>query len=168
MKRFWNKVNKDGPIPQHAPELGACWVWMGATDRCGYGLFFTHKINGLSQYKKAHRIAFENFSGHRPINKVLHRCDNPPCIRPSHLFDGTQAENVRDMMTKGRAVYAKGSDIGNSKLLEKDVLLLRKSMPFKYGDVLKFSRLLGVSKQTIMSAARGRTWKHIGGVITDE
>jgi len=77
----------------------ACWVWLASTVGAGYGHF------SLAGGRKilAHRFAWEQSKGAIPDGlKVLHRCDNPPCCNPNHLFLGTQADNVHDMMQKGR------------------------------------------------------------------
>lgn len=97
---FWRHVDKDGPIPEHVPELGPCWVWTGATNPDGYGVMWTQ---GKTGRKMAHRLAWEFEQG--PIEDDLlrlHRCDNPPCVRVSHLFTGTQTDNVADRHAKGR------------------------------------------------------------------
>lgn len=92
--RFWLKVNKNGPVPPHRPELGPCWLWTGARDRGGYGQF-----SG-----RAHRWSWLIHHGYRPGHGlfVCHHCDNPPCVRPDHLFLGTASDNARDMVAKGR------------------------------------------------------------------
>jgi hypothetical protein len=100
-KRFWAKVKKDGPIPSHVPELGPCWVWIGSPDKHGYGLLF---VAFPHRYVPAHRVSYELNVGPIPEGLfVLHRCDNPPCVRPDHLFLGTKSDNSRDMHQKGRA-----------------------------------------------------------------
>lgn len=74
---------------------GACWIWTGPTNNHGYGRF------GGSRY--AHRVSYQLAHGPIPPGMVvLHRCDNPPCVNPDHLSLGTQRDNVRDMVTKGR------------------------------------------------------------------
>lgn len=88
--RFWSKVDKSGE----------CWLWKSSRGPKGYGQF---TVKRGSNPVLTHRLAWELTSG--PIEGglfVLHRCDNPPCCNPEHLFLGTNADNVRDMMSKGR------------------------------------------------------------------
>lgn len=86
---FWSRVRKgDG-----------CWEWLGSRCGGGYGGFFIH---GRSY--KAHRISLLLTTGEWPI-EVLHRCDNPPCVRPDHLLGGTHTDNMRDAVAKGRISY---------------------------------------------------------------
>ena len=76
-----------------------CWEWTGSRDTSGYGT-----IGFAGGIHKTHRIAWNVAFGLIPLGlQVLHRCDNPPCVRPSHLFLGTQADNISDMVAKGRA-----------------------------------------------------------------
>lgn len=89
--RFWKYVKKT--------EL--CWLWVGATDRHGYGLIGR---GGSSGNALASRVSWNIHFGEIPDGlNVLHRCDNPPCVRPDDLFLGTHADNTRDMMNKGRS-----------------------------------------------------------------
>jgi hypothetical protein len=99
-ERFWSKVNKNGPIPAHRPKLGRCWVWTGSLNDSGRGQ--VRFDGGIT--KLAHRVAWFLTHGSFPKHQACHKCDNPPCVRPSHLFDGTQKENLDDMVTKGRSV----------------------------------------------------------------
>lgn len=90
-QRFWDKVKK----------TPACWVWKGATTVAGYGrIARSGTRNGLVL---AHRFSYElHYGPFDPALNVLHTCDNPSCVRPSHLFLGTVADNNRDMSAKGR------------------------------------------------------------------
>src|SRR6266446_1023941 len=104
LRLFWSKVDKNGPIPTHYPELGPCWIWTGALARGGYGKF----RNGTKTVR-AHRFAYE--LEHGPIERdifgeevhTMHLCDNPACVRGSHLSKGMQSENIADMVVKGRS-----------------------------------------------------------------
>jgi hypothetical protein len=91
--RFWAKVNRRGPDD--------CWVWTGSTDPRGYGHIWRQ-----GRLVPTHRLSYELNRGPIPDGMcVLHRCDNPPCCNPSHLFLGTKADNAHDMHAKGRAHY---------------------------------------------------------------
>jgi hypothetical protein len=92
-RRFWAKVRIGGP--------DECWPWMGATDKKGgYGIMSSH--HGKPPLK-AHRVSFEISNGGIPDGcKVLHGCDNPPCVNPRHLEAGSQKKNVKDMHRRGR------------------------------------------------------------------
>lgn len=106
--RFWKKVNKDGPIPAREPELGSCWLWTGSL-RHGYGQFWVKAADGTRKLRGAHQVAYELQIGPIPTDgpgvhgfEVCHRCDVRACVRGDHLFIGTQLDNVRDCIAKGR------------------------------------------------------------------
>lgn len=111
--RFWAKVD--------VRRAGECWPWKNATNEHGYGLI---RVNGGNV--KAHRLALELSDGVRrmPDEKVRHRCDNPPCCNPAHLIPGTQADNIADMVERGRV--ARGAQKPNSKLTPADVAEMRR------------------------------------------
>ena len=99
VERFWAKVDRSGPGPEHRPELGPCWQWTASRTRAGYGKFSIRR----GCFEESHRVSWRLHSGPIPDGLwVLHHCDNPPCVRPSHLFLGTNADNVADMLAKGR------------------------------------------------------------------
>lgn len=152
--QFWNKVNKDGPIH---PVYGQCWVWTGCTTECGYG-----KFGVCGKVLKVHRWAYEEFVG--PISQelgVLHRCDNPPCIRPNHLFLGTQIENIADCNEKGR--QAKGEALPQSKLTEEDVREIRRR--YRPRSRVNNLRILAeefrVGHIAIWDIINRKSWKHV-------
>jgi hypothetical protein len=114
-ERFWKRVNKNGPVPEHASHLGNCWVWTGGRTRHGYGVVSI----GDKTIALAHRVSFAMEHGSID-NKLhtLHQCDNPPCIRPSHLKLGTPFDNARDCSIKERC--------GNMKLTNDQIGQIRK------------------------------------------
>lgn len=87
---FWAKVDKNGPIPIHCPELGACWLWTAATIRGGYGAFWRG-----DQHRAAHRFSYERLIGPIPKGLTLdHLCRRPPCVNPRHLQPVTEQVNI--------------------------------------------------------------------------
>lgn len=100
--RFWSKVDKNGIVPAHRPELGPCWPWAASGLASGYGHFFYE-----GRMQTAHRVAYQLANGHIDGDlEIDHLCVNPPCVRPSHLEPVTSAENQR----RARAHRASVSD----------------------------------------------------------
>jgi hypothetical protein len=94
-ERFWEKVAKgDG-----------CWLWTASLGSTGYGQICVRDEKGQYRQTKAHRVSWILTNGPIPGGlQVLHKCDNPPCVNPDHLFLGTAIDNMRDMAAKGRHV----------------------------------------------------------------
>ena len=132
-----------------------CWSWNGPITQQGYGWTFFKKRMSAS------RASFIIHFGEIPDNiHVLHKCDNPICTRPDHLFLGNHFDNMRDKVNKGRHNIRKGSQIGNSKLKEYQVieikkLLIKKEKPKIIADLFKISRRL------ISAIKTGKVWKHL-------
>jgi hypothetical protein len=98
-ERFWTKVDK---TPGLGPN-GDCWEWRGATIR-GYGNI-GWSIDGKTQTFLAHRVAWFVVTGKQPGEVMCHKCDNPLCVRPEHLWSGTHVENMLDRDGKGRTAF---------------------------------------------------------------
>lgn len=93
--RFWSKVDKNGPAPEHRSDLGPCWLWTGALHERGYGRFGIGSRSS-QEYFKAHRYAYELIVGAIPSGLQLdHLCRVRRCVNPSHLEPVTQTENIR-------------------------------------------------------------------------
>ena len=140
--RFWSKVNKGT----------GCWEWTASLTGGGYGQFWS---DPCSKRVDAHRwIAGVLWGPLVRTDVVCHRCDNPRCVRPSHLFVGTTGDNIRDMLDKGRGPT--GVSNGMSKLTSEQVEDIRvsceprKSLADKYG----------VSVRHIYALRSGRYWKN--------
>ena len=106
-ERFWSKVDKAGPVHPYKPELGACWLWTGATRRRGYGAFW---FEGRPQ--SAAKWAWETTHGAEfpPGTEGLHSCDRPACVNPAHVAPGTRKQNVADMHARGRTNLPRGTE----------------------------------------------------------
>lgn len=160
-KRFWAKVNKNGPIPEHTPELGRCWVWTASLFGNGYGQI------GLGHSKQgnmpAHRASWEIHNG--PIEGglfVLHRCDNQLCVNPDHLFLGTQVENLEDMTRKGRRRWGdfRGEGHGQAKMTEALVYEIRSR--FAGGErICDLAREYGLQHGGLSAIVHRRSWRHL-------
>jgi hypothetical protein len=148
-------VDKKGPL---LPAMKTrCWEWQASKARFGYGLI---TISGKPQF--AHRVSWLLRHGAWPTLHILHRCDNPACVRPSHLFEGSQGDNVRDMLAKGRGAYgtSTGEAHGMAKLTREEVDAIR--LEFAKGMVTQVSlaRKYNVTKKHIGNIVHGTNWTH--------
>lgn len=131
----------------------SCITWTAAKDKRGYGVF---RLGG--RMVAAHRASYSFFMGYIPEGQsVLHRCDNPPCVNPQHLFIGTQADNMADKSAKGRVL--RGSAHQNSKLTEADVKSIRANLRIGIPQSV-IAVGMGVSQTTISNIAKGKTWRN--------
>jgi hypothetical protein len=147
-ERFWKKVEKtDG-----------CWTWTGGKDVNGYGRMSQGR-RGLRPVL-VHRVSWELHHG--PIEEglgVLHRCDTPACVRPDHLFLGSQADNMKDCASKGR--NARGERSASAKLTEADVIAAREEHRAGGVSYSALARRYNMTPSAMRDVVTGRRWPHI-------
>ncbi len=149
-ERFWEKVNKDGPVAR--PGLTPCWLWAFGKNTRGYAMFW---MCGSS--RRAHRVAFE-LAGHKiPHGLTLrHVCDVRHCVRVSHLALGTQRENMADREDRGRG--ARGTRNGKSKLTMEKAADIRKRRAA--GESLRaVAAMYNISISTVSAVTAGKIWE---------
>jgi hypothetical protein len=152
LKRFWSRVDKNGPLIMSS----RCWVWTRGRDVDGYGTIWRAGTNA-----KAHRVSFEINGGSIPDGLfVCHKCDNPSCVNPDHLFLGTALENKRDCVRKGRLSPPIGEAHGRARLTAKQVLDIR-SRPAYRGLTVNLAKEFGVHHMTISLIRNRKKWVHI-------
>lgn len=156
-ERFWQKVTKLSD--------DECWPWIANKNNKGYGMLYWIKYG---RKILAHRVSHEIHNA--PIDAtmcVLHKCDNPPCCNPKHLFLGTMKDNHKDMVNKGRRVIAwspenmpphlPGFLNGNAKFTEEQVREIKESIkPTKF-----FTEKYDVARSTINRMRSGKSWGHL-------
>lgn len=143
---FWSRS-----IPE--PNTG-CWLWMGGTVSDGYGWFWDGK-RGMGAHRFAAIISF----GSIPKGmEVCHRCDNPPCVNPAHLFIGTRQDNVRDREQKNRGGAPRGDAHPMARLRATDVEDI-KTLRAEGMEMEEIAARYGVSDTSIYNVLKGRTWR---------
>lgn len=153
------------------PGEDACWLWTGATNNKGYPIFDADRKGGS---RLAHRFAYEHAGGTIPEGQDLrHSCDNPICVRPSHLTPGTRKQNMEDMVARGRSPKGersgsrkhperlrRGSAAPWSKLTEADVQTIRRRCAA--GELQKdLAAEYGVNPSNIGQIVRRISWQHV-------
>lgn len=141
-------------------QPNGCWLWIGRINKDGYGLITIGSRRDDSKAQAlAHRAMFAmKVQSIKGGQQVLHRCDSPGCVNPEHLFLGTQADNVADMVAKQR--QQRGSRNGHAKLTEQNVRVIRKLL---VGGVSKpeIGRRFGVDRSVISMISSGKRWRHV-------
>ena len=138
--------------------VGDCLIWLGYQDKDGYGHV---RWNGTLWL--VHRAGFMCHSGRIPKLNVLHRCDNPSCWAEAHLFEGTQQDNIDDMIAKGRDNLLnpqKGTDNGHARLSEENVREIRRLIEEGYSQRF-IANQFNVAQSLITHINKGRIWTHV-------
>jgi hypothetical protein len=149
--RFWSKVARG--------DDADCWRWLGHIEQNGYGRIGIHR-----RMYWAHRVAWTLTHGEiPPRTDVCHRCDNPPCVNPAHLFLGSHRQNMADAWAKGRVPpppLHQGERQHNAKLTAAQVREMRGRL--RAGEArAALARAFTVSRATVDGIAAGKTWRHV-------
>jgi hypothetical protein len=163
IQQFWSRIDKS---PGLGPQ-GDCWEWQLSTNK-GYGMF-SKRERPLA----AHRVAHFLSTGVWSLLFICHRCDNPPCCNPAHLFEGTNNDNRQDSKQKGRVPSGvnhwhhrhpektrRGSQVPVSKLTESSVIAIRQLLAQGVAPSVICVQYK-VSRPTMCDIRYRRTWKHL-------
>lgn len=171
-ERFWHLVDNIGKTSAE------CWPWMGGRWKQGYGVF-KMVLDGEWKRYKAHRVAYRLHHGKDLEHLGCHACDNPWCVNPYHIFDGTNADNIEDMWRKGRGPSgkksgrhtkpektARGERGGTAKLTADDVRYIRSVYtPAKIGGrnpiVQELTQRYGIRREYLHAIVTRKTWRHL-------
>lgn len=150
-ERFWAKV------PSRASNV--CWPWSGSRGLYGYGVMSKTCRGKSGSVHMAHRLSWEIHFGEIPEGMcICHKCDNPPCVNPKHLFLGTKADNAQDRNAKGRHTNQSGEHNGHARLCRQDIdriiRLLELGRPQS-----EIAAMFGVKQPHISRILRGAAWK---------
>lgn len=165
LSRFWRKVNKE--------TSSGCWLWTASKRNKGYGAF-AYTLDDTLYQERAHRFSWMLYCGPIPEGLfVLHRCDTPACVNPEHLFLGTNQDNIKDMLAKGRHVrggtyckhsglYQKVTEHHSAVLTEEAVRQLRADYAtgaYSYTELCNKYQLLSIGHA--WRIVHRKAWKHV-------
>ena len=144
MKNFWNKVLK----------TRTCWIWQGERHRQGYG-----RLRHDGKRLLAHRMSWFLIYGEWPTQDLLHSCDNPPCVNPEHLSEGTMKDNIQDSIRKGRFKFTeKGEKHPNAKLTNGQAQEIRERYSKEKITQKNLAGIYGVAIETVNDIVRERSY----------
>lgn len=148
IERFWAKVKKG--------RGSGCWTWTGAAKGAGYGIL---KIEGRTV--RANRLSFELKHGRSPKGHVLHTCDNPSCVRPSHLYEGDAQRNAADREERGRGNHVRGSANPRARLCDAEVRVIKALL--RRGNMTQqaIADHYNIKRSAVADIKAGRSWSHV-------
>jgi len=157
-ERFWKKVHKGGD--------DECWIWQGRIDKNGYGRI---DLSRQDKNRLAHRLSYTLTHGSIPDGlDILHQCDNPACVNPSHLFPGTHKQNMEDRARKGRGIRGQqwydalgvGEDNPNARLSNTEVAEARALWESGAFTQTAIAKRLNVDQSHISNIIRGKSRRY--------
>ena len=152
IERFWAKVDRRGP--------DECWPWKAYKNSDGYGKLITgSRKDGSRRTVSAHRASFFIANGRWPL-EGCHSCDCRCCCNPSHIWEGTHADNIADMDRKGRRRVFRGARHPRAKLTEEQALSVF-ALKAEGMTCVAIGALLGITDVAVGNILRGRTWTHL-------
>jgi hypothetical protein len=150
-----HQTRKNATLENYVVAGDGCWEWRGRRNRDGYGM-----ICRLGRQDLVHRVFYRERVGSIPEGLyVCHRCDNPPCVNPEHLFLGTHRDNMNDMEAKGRR--SRGERHWRSEVTEGDVRDIRRAYADGGHTTRSLAARYGVASPTIHSIVTRKTWRHV-------
>ena len=154
IERFFDKVDKDSMKISYVNTK--CWTWNAPLDKDGYGRI---RPGGIRKFWRAHRASWFLHNGPIPEGlHVLHKCDNPPCVNPNHLFLGTISDNAIDMIKKGRANHHKGESHYKSKITIEQANQIREM--YKKGNIFQkdIAKIFNITQTRISEIIRNKAY----------
>lgn len=145
-ERFWKFVNK----------TENCWLWTGGINSKGYGNFWMNGKTLLS-----HRYAFENINGIKPSSSLLHSCDNPKCVNPEHLREGTHQDNMDDKVHRNRCYRPKGILNIQAKITPEIANTIREEYKTNKITQKSLSDKYNICQTTVSQIILNKTWMSI-------
>ena len=148
LKQFWESIDKK--------TNEECWEWIKGKTSKGYGT-----VRYENKTYLAHRLAYQLFHN-KTLDKLIficHKCDNPLCCNPNHLFQGTNKDNIDDKVNKNR--QTKGETNANVKLTSEQVISIRTTYENRNITHRQLASIYNVTSPTITAILKRKTWKHI-------
>jgi DNA-binding CsgD family transcriptional regulator len=143
---FWSRVDKSGGEE-------ACWLWTAGRHPDGYG-----RVMWRGVARNAHRVAYEIATGvELEGGEVCHKCDNPQCVNPAHLFLGTHRDNIADMFRKGRSVAPRGAANHRTKLTDQQVAEIRELWANGGVTQPQIARKYGITREYVSMLVRHKS-----------